>query len=151
MTTPADVRDPHFERRVRESFARQELMSLLGASLAHVAPGEVDIELPFSPRLTQQHGFLHAGAIASILDSACGYAASTLMDADAAVLTVEFKINLLEPAMGDRFVAHGRVVRAGRTVTVCRGDAVAEAGGGEKVVAIVTATVMTVRDRGISA
>src|SRR3954466_6135748 len=126
-------------------------MSLLGASLARVAPGEVDIELPFSPRLTQQHGFVHAGALASILDSACGYAASTLMEADAAVLTVEFKVNLLEPGVGDRFVARARVVRAGRTVTVCRGEAVASGGGGETVVAIVTATIMTVRERGIRA
>src|SRR5215217_1418822 len=126
-------------------------MSLLGASLARVAPGEVDIELPFSPRLTQQHGFVHAGALASILDSACGYAASTLMDADAAVLTIEFKVNLLEPGVGDRFVARARVVRAGRTVTVCRGEAVAAGDGGEKLVAIVTATIMTVRERGIRA
>jgi uncharacterized protein (TIGR00369 family) len=146
-----EVRDPHFERRVRDSFGRQQFMMLLGASLARVAAGEVDIDLPFSDQLTQQHGFVHAGAVTSVLDSACGYAASTLMDADAAVLTVEFKVNLLEPAVGDRLVAHGRVVRAGRTVTVCRAEAVAQRRGGEALVAIMTATMMSVRGREISA
>ena len=124
-------------------------MTLLGASLARVAAGEVDIELPFSDQLTQQHGFVHAGAVTSVLDSACGYAASTLMEADAAVLTVEFKVNLLEPVVGEALVAHGRVVRAGRTVTVCRAEAVAQ--GDEAVVAIMTATIMSVRGREISA
>jgi len=124
-------------------------MTLLGASLARVAAGEVDIELPFSDRLTQQHGFVHAGAVTSVLDSACGYAASTLMEADAAVLTVEFKVNLLEPAVGEPLVAYGRVVRAGRTITVCRAEAVAQ--GDEAVVAIMTATIMSVRGREISA
>jgi uncharacterized protein (TIGR00369 family) len=146
-----EVRDPDFERRVRESFGRQEFMALLGASLAHVAAGEVDIDLPFSDQLTQQHGFMHAGAVTSVLDSACGYAASTLTEADAAVLSVEFKVNLLEPAAGDRLVARGRVVRAGRTVTVCRGEAVAHGADGETLVAIMTATIMTVRGREISA
>ena len=146
-----DVRDPDFERRVRDSFGRQRFMALLGASLTHVAAGEVDIELPFSDRLTQQHGFIHAGAVTSILDSACGYAASTLMDADAAVLSVEFKVNLLSPAVGDRLLARGRVVRAGRTITVCRAEAVASGKGDDAVVAIMTATIMTVTGREISA
>ena len=126
-------------------------MALLGASLVHVAPGEVDIELPCADQLKQQHGFIHAGAVASALDSACGYAASTLMDADAAVLSVEFKVNLLEPAVGDRLVARGRVVRAGRTITVCRAEAVAHSADGEALVALMTATIMTVCGRAISA
>ena len=145
-----EVRDPKFEQRVRESFARQQFMTLLGATLMHVAPGEADIELPFAGRLTQQHGYVHAGVLASILDSACGYAAFTLMEAGSGVLTVEFKINLLEPAVGRRFVARGRVVRGGRTLTICRGEAVAEDGGGGKVVAIVTATLMAVRGRAVT-
>jgi uncharacterized protein (TIGR00369 family) len=145
-----EARDPQFELRVRESFGRQRFMTLLGASLVRVAAGEVDIALPFSDQLAQQHGFVHAGAIASVLDSACGYAASTLMAADAAVLTVEFKVNLLEPAVGDRFLARAKVIRAGRTISVCRAEAVAE-GGSETLVALMTATIMSVEGRGISA
>jgi uncharacterized protein (TIGR00369 family) len=136
------------EQRVRASFDRQGLMSTLGAQLAHVAPGEVDIEIPFAERLTQQHGYLHAGALTAALDSACGYAALTLMGEEADVLTVEFKVNLLEPAAGDRFLARGRVVRAGRTLTVCRGEAVAFAGADERHLATMTATVMAVVPRG---
>ena len=132
---------------MRASFDRQCLMATLGARLAHVAPGEVDVELAFDDRLTQQHGYLHAGALTAALDSACGYAALTLMPEEAAVLTVEFKVNLLAPAAGERFVARGRVVRAGRTLTVCRGDAVAFAGGEELHVATMTATMMALGPR----
>jgi uncharacterized protein (TIGR00369 family) len=145
-----EARDPQFELRVRESFGRQRFMTLLGASLVRVAAGEVDIALPFSDQLAQQHGFVHAGAIASVLDSACGYAASTLMAADAAVLTVEFKVNLLEPAVGDRFLARAKVIRAGRTISVCRAEAVTD-GSSETLVALMTATIMSVEGRGISA
>lgn len=150
MSVNLEARDPDFERRVRDSFARQQFMALLGASLVRVAAGEVDIELPFADRLKQQHGFIHAGAVASILDSACGYAASTLMDANAAVLSVEFKVNLLEPAVGDHLVAGGRVIRAGRTITVCRAEAVTHGDDGETLAALMTATIMTVRGRDIS-
>ena len=129
------------EERVRASFDKQAFMSTLGARLARVDPGAVDIELPFDERLTQQHGFIHAGAVASVVDSACGYAALTLMDDDAAVLTVEYKINLLAPAEGDLVVAEGRVVRAGRNLTVCRGDVHA----GSRHVATATATLASVR------
>jgi uncharacterized protein (TIGR00369 family) len=115
--------DADVEARVRRSFARQEYMAAIGAELVHVAAGEVDIALPFSERLTQQDGYLHAGVVAGAADSACGYAALTTMAAEAEVLTVEFKINLLAPAAGERLVARGRVVRTGRTLTVCRGDA----------------------------
>ena len=144
-------RDPDFETRVRASFARQQFMTLLGARLERVAAGEVCIRLPFQPALTQQHGFLHAGVVTSVVDSACGYAALTLMEPGAAVLSVEFKVNLLAPARGREFVAVGRVVRAGRTLTVCTGEvrALPEGEGGDEVpVAIMQATIMAVRERG---
>jgi uncharacterized protein (TIGR00369 family) len=100
--------------------------------------------------LTQQHGFLHAGALATVADSACGYAALSLMPAGAAVLSVEFKINMLAPAAGDRIVARGRVIRAGKTVTVCWGDVTAYGGFEERLVATMVGTMMTVRDRGLT-
>ena len=109
---------PDFANRVRSSFAHQSLMNLIGAELVRVLAGEVEIEIPFRQDLTQQHGFLHAGVIAAIVDSACGYAALSLMPARASVLTVEFKVNLLAPAKGERFVARGKVVKPGRTITV---------------------------------
>jgi uncharacterized protein (TIGR00369 family) len=136
------------EERVRESFARQGLLATLGALVTRVAPGEVDVELAFDERLTQQHGYLHAAALTAALDSACGYAAPTLMPEEAAVLSVEFKVNLLAPAEGERFLARGRVVRAGRTLTVCRGDAIAFAGDKERHVATMTATMMALGSRG---
>ena len=136
------------EERVRRSFARQGYMAAIGAELVHVAPGEVDIAVPFSDRLTQQDGYLHAGVVAGATDSACGYAALTLMDADAEVLTVEFKINLLAPAAGERLIARGRVVRAGRTLTVCRGEAVTIGDGVERHVATLTATLIAIRRGG---
>jgi uncharacterized protein (TIGR00369 family) len=132
---------------VRASFAKQTFMATLGARLAHVAPGEVDIEIRFDDRLTQQHGFVHAGVTTSIADSACGYAALTLMPEDAAVLSVEYKVNLLAPAVGERLVARGRVKKAGRTLTVCTADVVAEKAGEETVVTTMLATMMTVRGR----
>ena len=137
------VRDPQFEARIRASFARQALMGLLGAELAVVRPGEVEITLPFRDDLTQQHGFLHAAATTAIMDSACGYAASTLAPGGTEVLSVEFKVNLLAPAAGDRFVAAGRVVRAGRTITVCSSEAHAEVGGARKRVALMQATIIS--------
>jgi uncharacterized protein (TIGR00369 family) len=136
------------EERVRQSFARQRYMAAIGAELVHVAPGEVDIALPFSERLTQQDGYLHAGVVAGTSDSACGYAALTQMDAGAEVLTVEFKINLLAPAAGDRLIARGRVIRSGRTLTVCRGEAVTISNGREKHVATLTATLIAIRHGG---
>ena len=138
--------DDGFEPRVRASFARQRVMETIGAVLTRVDPGAVEIALPFRADLTQQHGFIHAGIVATILDSACGYAAFSLMPADVAVLTVEYKINLLRPAKGDRLVARARVVRPGKTLTVCAGDVVAHAGA-ENVVATMLATVMAVPQR----
>lgn len=141
-------RDPGFEARVRASFQRQQVMATLGARLTRVAPGETDVELPFRTDLTQQHGFLHAGIVTTILDSACGYAAFSLMPADAAVLSIEFKTNLLAPARGELLVARARVVRAGRTITVCQAEGVMVDGGREVHVATMTATMMTVLGRG---
>ena len=112
-------KDPAFEPRVRESFARQKVMRLIGAELTHVEAGRIEIELPFRDDLTQQHGFFHAGIVGTIADSAGGYAAYTLMPAGSSVLSVEYKMNLLTPAAGDRLVASGQVVRPGRTLTVC--------------------------------
>ncbi|HVX38681.1 MAG TPA: PaaI family thioesterase [Gemmatimonadaceae bacterium] len=149
MSVPAP-QDPDFEARVRASFARQQFMATLGATLARVAPGEVDIALPVREALTQQHGFLHAGALASAADSACGYAALTLMPPGAAVLSIEFKINMLAPAAGDRVLARGRVIRAGKTITVCWGEVAAFDGDNERTVATMVATMMTVRDRGLA-
>jgi uncharacterized protein (TIGR00369 family) len=144
------VSDQDYEQRVRASFARQAAMATIGATLAAVAPGEVTLELPYRPELTQQHGFLHAGIVTTVMDSACGYAALTLMEPGAGVLSVEFKVNLLAPARGERFRAVGRVVRAGRTVTVVSGELRAidaAADGRDTLVAIMTGTMMTIRDR----
>ena len=149
--TAFEPRDPAYAERVRESFARQRFMTTLGASLDRVVPGEVTIALPFAEPLTQQHGFLHAGAVASVVDSACGYAALTLMPPGAAVLSIEFKVNMLAPAAGRRFLAVGRVRRAGRTITVCEGElrSFADGDGGDegKLVALMQGTMMTVLDR----
>jgi len=122
-------KDPAFESRVRASFVRQKVMGLIGAELTRVVPGRVEIELPFRDDLTQQHGFFHAGIVGTIADSAGGYAAYTLMPADTSVLSVEYKINLLAPAEGERLVASGQVVRPGRTLTVCDLEVVVLKGG----------------------
>jgi uncharacterized protein (TIGR00369 family) len=138
------------ERRVRESFAKQAFMRLIGSGLTHVSPGEVDIELPFREDLVQQHGYLHAGVTTAIADSACGYAALSLMPDDAAVLSVEFKVNMLAPAKGMRFLARGRVLRSGRTITVCRGEVLAfDERGDARPVLEMLGTMMTAKDRGI--
>lgn len=144
---PLEPRDPHFAARVRDSFDKQRVMHTLGARLTRVEPGEVDIELPFQESLTQQNGFLHAGVVTTILDSACGYAAFSLMPADAGVLSIEFKTNLLAPAAGERLIARARVVRAGRTITVCQAEGLMIAGGEERLVATLTGTMMTVQGR----
>ena len=148
--TQFEPKDPDFERRVRESFGRQRFMGTIGARLSRLAPGEVDIELPITDALTQQHGFLHAGALATVADSACGYAALSLMPAGAAVLSIEFKINMLAPAAGHSVVAQGRVIRSGKTITVCRADVIARSGDGEKLVASMVGTMMTVEGRGLT-
>lgn len=144
------ARDPGFEARVRASFAAQAAMRTIGAEIAHVAAGEVDVRLPFRDDLTQQHGFVHAGMIGAIADSAAGYAAYTLMPADAAVLSVEYKLNLMAPAAGEAFVARGRVKKSGRTLTICTADVFALRDGEERLIATMLATMMTVMDRGLS-
>jgi len=142
-----EQRNPHFEQAVRDSFAAQQLMATIGARLARVAAGEIEIRVPFRSDLTQQHGFLHAGVVTSALDSACGYAAFSLMPQGAGVLTLEFKTNFLAPARGAELIARGRVVRAGRTITVCQAEAYMLSDGTENSVATMLATIMTIRGR----
>jgi len=138
-----EAQDPNFQARVTASFARQKMMQTLGARLTNISPGAVEIELPFDENLTQQHGFVHAGAVATIGDTACGYAALSLAAADMAVLTIEYKINLLASAVGSSLIARGRVTRPGRTITVCAGDIFALSDDlKEKLVANMLATIM---------
>jgi len=139
---PPTVRNPDFEVVVRDSFDRQGLMAHLGARLGRVEPGQVEIEVAFREELTQQQGRFHGGVTTTIADSACGYSALTLMAADSEVLTVEFKINLFAPAQGDRLVARGRVVRSGRTLSVCQADVYAVAHDRETPCATMIATMM---------
>jgi uncharacterized protein (TIGR00369 family) len=131
--------------RIRASFARQAMMATLGAELVAVRQGEVEIAMPFRADLTQQHGFLHAAAVSAIADSACGYAALSVMPAESEVLAVEFKVNLLSPAVGERFVASGRVLRSGRTITVCSGEVHATQGDTRKLICVLQGTYMTSR------
>ena len=144
---PFQPQDPQFEQRVRGSFERQAAMKTIGARLAVIEPGRVVIELPYSPALTQQHGFMHAGMIATALDSACGYAAFSLMPHDAGVLTIEYKINLVAPGKGQVFRMEGLVVKPGRTITVVEGRAFAIDEGSEKLIATMTATEMAITGR----
>ncbi len=132
------------EQRIRSSFAKQGLMATLGASLGTVTPGFVEVVLTPSPAVSQQHGFVHAGAVSSIADSAAGYAALSLMPPGRGVLTTEFKINLVAPAMGERVVARGEVVKSGRRLTLAQARVFAQSGGQEKLVALLTATLMTI-------
>jgi uncharacterized protein (TIGR00369 family) len=149
-----EPRDPEFEHRVRASFARQAAMRLLGVTMERVTAGAVELTLPFRADLTQQHGFLHAGIVAAVVDSACGYAALSLMEPGVAVLSVEFKVQLLAPARGSWFRARGQVVRAGRTLSVVTGEMRAfaresddaDVGEGE-IVTLLTGTMMAVRGR----
>jgi uncharacterized protein (TIGR00369 family) len=134
--------DPAFESRIRSSFARQGLMKTIGAHLVKVAPGEVAIELSYSKAFTQQHGFIHAGILSTIADNACGYAAYTLMPANSEVLGVENKINFLAPGKGERFVAIGKVIKAGRTLAVCSGEVWATNNGEKTLVAVMQSTLM---------
>ena len=149
--SPYSPADPGFRQRLNDSFGRQGVMQTLGARLELAEPGRVVIVMAHKPELTQQHGFLHAGIVATALDSACGYAAFTLMPADAAVLTIEFKVNLLAPARGPWFRIEGLVVKAGRTISVTEGKAWQhEPGGAEALCATMTATIMTVQGRGLA-
>ena len=141
--------DPDYERRTRDSFARQPAMATIGIAIGEIGPGRVVLSMAHRADLTQQHGFQHAGIVATGLDSACGYAAFTLMPADAGVLTIEFKVNLLAPARGPQLTFEGTVAKAGRTISVVDGRAweSADAGNERKLVATMTATIMTITGR----
>ena len=140
--------DPDYAARVRSSYEKQYVMKTIGAVLARVAPGEVVIELSYDASLTQQHGYLHAGIVTTVVDSACGYAAYTLMAPGSEVLTIEYKVNFMAPARGERFKGIGKVLRSGKTITVCSGDVVAVENGKEKVVATMLATMISVSAQG---
>ena len=142
-----EAQDPDFQERVRASFARQRVMRTLGIKIVLLEPGEIELVLPYDQAFAQQHGFIHAGIVTTALDSACGYAAFSLMPAQAAVLTVEFKTNLLAPAKGERFSFRARVVKPGRTLTVCEARAFAEIDGVENLIATMTGTLMALPRR----
>ena len=133
------------ETRIRTSFDQQQVMKLLNAEILKIDPGEVHIALPFSKSITQQNGYIHAGIITTVVDSACGYAAYSLMSPDSSVLSVEFKVNFLNPAKGEKFVAIGKVVKPGRTLTICAGEMFAVNDGEMKLVALMQATMIAVQ------
>ena len=147
-----EPRDVEFDNRVRASFARQKVMQTLGIDIVRLAPGEIELAMAYNAAYTQQHGFIHAGILSTGMDSACGYAAFSLMPPDAAVLTVEFKINLLAPAAGERFLFQGRVIKPGKTLTICEAQAFAVTDkAGQRLIATMTGTLMAIYDRqGIS-
>ena len=147
MTQIFTPKDPDYEHKVRNSFDDQAVMHSIGARLSDLAPGEVEISMPFNPQMTQQHGFLHGGIVTTILDSACGYAALSLMSADAGILTIEFKVNLLAPAAGEHFHARGKVKKPGRNITVTEGELYAEQDGEQKLIASMVATMMSIYGR----
>ena len=136
---------PELEAHVRERFHRQHAMISMGANLAQLSPGEARIEMPFNPSFTQQDGFIHAGVITTIVDSACGYAAFTLIPMDMRILTVEFKVNFMSPAKGEKFLAIGKVIKPGRTLTVCSGEVLAFENGTSKSIAVMQATMIAVK------
>jgi uncharacterized protein (TIGR00369 family) len=135
------------DRRIRSSFAKQGLMQTLGATVGNITPGAVEVVLLAKPEVSQQHGFVHGGVVSAIADTAAGYAALSVMPMDRGVLTAEFKINFLAPAKGERIIARGKVVKAGRTLTLTQAEVFAESGGTEKLVALLTATLMTIEGR----
>jgi len=145
---PLEARDPDFEKRIRESFSCQPFMATIGASLSRVEPGRVDISAPFADHITQQHGFIHGGVVGAIADNAAGYAAYSLIDSYGSVLTVEYKLNLLTPAKGERVEARAEVMRPGRTLTIVRSDVSAYDDGMETLCA--TAVVTLIRMAGWS-
>ncbi|QOZ29534.1 PaaI family thioesterase [Bradyrhizobium sp. CCBAU 51753] len=142
-----EPKNPDFRAVAADTFARQRAMQTLGISIARMAPGEVDLAMPYAVEFTQQHGFVHAGIITAGLDNACGIAAFTLMPEGAGILTVEFKTNLLAPARGERFLFRAAVVKPGRTLTVCEAKAYAVQDGVETLVATMTGTLMALQPR----
>jgi uncharacterized protein (TIGR00369 family) len=145
--THFEPKDPNFAERVRASFGRQKVMTTLAITIDELRAGEIVLRMPYHSLYTQQHGFMHAGIISTALDSSCGYAAYSLMSDDAAVLTVEFKTNLLSPAEGEYFIFRGRVIKPGRTLTLCDSQAFAVQNGSEKLIATMTCTLMALYDR----
>jgi len=140
-------KDAAYQEKVRDSFSRQRVMGTIGVDILSIDPGQVELEFQYNKNLTQQHGFIHAGIVTTVLDSACGYAAYSLMPEDSAVLTIEFKTNLLSPAKGEKFVAVGCVKKPGRTISVCDGELHTFLEGRKKLVATMTATLICVRNR----
>jgi len=141
-----EPKHPDYQAKVKKSFSDQAVMKTIGASLEAIGAGEVEIEFPYQPSLTQQNGFIHAGIVSTVLDSACGYAAFSLMPQDASVLTIEFKINLLSPAKGDRFRGYGKVKKAGRNISVAEAELYAFSDQGKKLVATMVGTLMAVNN-----
>ncbi|MFD1744683.1 PaaI family thioesterase [Rhizobium helianthi] len=143
-----DETDPgDFRERVTRSYERQQFMRTLGAELTRVEHAMVEIEMPFNPKLTQQHGFLHAGVISAALDAACGYAAYTVIDPEASILTIEFKVNLMSPGRGDRFLFRGEITKPGSTIIVADGRAYALSNGPAKLIASMSGSMMVIRGR----
>lgn len=140
-------KDPSFEEKVKQSFFRQEVMNTVGAKLVLIRPGHVELECEYNKKFTQQHGFIHAGIVSTVLDSACGYSAFSLMPKNSAVLTIEFKINFLSPAQGEKFIAIGKVKKPGKTITVCDGELYAVNKNDRKLVATMTGTLMSIPNR----
>ena len=140
-------KDPAYREKVAESFAQQPVMNTVGATIVSTEPGMVELEFIHQQNLTQHHGFIHAGIVTTVLDSACGYAAYSLMPENTSVLTIEFKTNLLAPALGDKYVAIGQVKKPGRTITVSDGELFAITDGQKKLVATMTGTLMTMHDK----
>jgi uncharacterized protein (TIGR00369 family) len=136
-----------YKEKIIKSFNRQGMMKTIHASILAIRPGEIELEFPYQSNLTQQHGFIHAGIVSTVLDTACGYAAFSLMPDNAAVLTIEFKVNLLSPAKGERFRAVGRVKKPSNTITVTEGELFSQVAGGQKLVATMVGTIMSVYDR----
>jgi uncharacterized protein (TIGR00369 family) len=141
------LRNPSFAEEIEESFARQTIMNLIGASLSRVEPGVVEINLPYRADLAQQHGYLHAGIVTTIADSACGYAAYSLMPTGSEVVSVEFKVNLLRPAKAETFLATAEVIKSGKTLTVVRADVVGITGEQRELVATMLGTMMCLTNK----
>lgn len=147
MTSEFIPADENYKEKVVKSFERQRAMETIGITLETIEPGRVVLHMPYNQAYTQQHGFVHAGILSTALDSACGYAAFSLMPREAAVLSIEYKVNFLAPAMGDGFIITGQVLKAGRTITVCQAEVYAVNGNEKKLVAQMTGTLMTVIGR----
>lgn len=143
-----EARNPAWEKKSREIFERQSFMRMIGARIAALSPGACDLELPYREDLCQQNVYLHGGVITSIADTSCGIASSTLLAPEAGILSVEFKYNMLAPAAGERFIARGRVIRSGRTLTIAESAVFAVKGGTETEIGRMLATMMFLEGKG---